>query len=235
MTPRPWIEREGMGPAWLLTFADLVALLLAFFVMMYATQRVEQGDWESLIRSLSQFLKTETARTLPQPSAPDNLRTLAGLRAIELPYLKMLLEGLRRSEPALSNVVFHRLDDRLVIALPSELLFGPGDAQPIAGARERVALLATILRNVSNRIDVLGHTDPAPVAGGRFASNWELSLARARSAAAMLREAGYDRPLATFGLGASRFGELAAIEPETRRYRLARRVDIVVRDRRERR
>lgn len=237
MTPRPWSNRtaDDAGPVWLVTFADLVALLLAFFVMMYATQRVEQGEWDSLVRSLSQSLRTVAPRDMPQPSAPDNLRLLAGARAIELPYLQALLEGLRRSEPELANVLFHRLDDRLIIALPSELLFAPGDARPIPGARARVEHLALILRNVSNRIDIFGHTDPTPVSGGRFASNWELSLARARGVAVMLREAGYERPLAAFGLAASRFGELSGIEPQARRYRLARRVDIIVRDRRERR
>lgn len=236
MTRAPWTDRArgGMGPAWLLTFADLVALLLAFFVMMYASQRVEKGDWESLVRSLSQSLKTESARMPPRPSAPENLHLLDGARAIELPYLQALLEGLRRGEPELADVLFHRLDDRLVIALPSGLLFAPGEARPVAGARERVGHLALILRNVSNRIDVFGHTDPTPLSGtGQFASNRELSLARARSVAAMLREAGYERQLATFGLGASRIDELAAIEPRARRYELARRVDIVVRDRRE--
>jgi chemotaxis protein MotB len=236
MTRSPWTERAsgGMGPAWLLTLADLVALLLAFFVMMYATQRVEKGDWDSLVKSLSQSLRTENVRPLPQPSAPENLRLLDRPRAIELPYLQALLEGLRRSEAELADVLFHRLDDRLIIALPSGLLFAPGDARPVAGARERVGHLALILRNVSNRIDVLGHTDPTPLSGaGRFASNRELSLARARSVAAMLREAGYERQLATFGLGSSRSDELAAIEPRARRYELARRVDIVVRDSRE--
>ena len=237
MTTRPWTDRQapGMGPAWLLTFADLVALLLAFFVMMYATQRVEQGDWQALIKSLSQSLKTERPREAPSPSAPENLRLLARSQAIELTYLETLLEGLRREEPALENVLFHRLDDRLIIALPADLLFRPGAAEPVPAARERVRDLALILRNISNRIDVYGHTDPTPVGkGGVYASNWDLSLARARSVASMLREAGYQRRLAAFGLAASRFAELAAVEPPARRHMLARRVDIVVRDRRER-
>jgi flagellar motor protein MotB len=104
----------------------------------------------------------------------------------------------------------------------------------VKNAEAAIVALAAVLRNVGNRIDVFGHTDPEPVSGARFPSNRALSLARARTVMRMLHDAGYGRRIAAFGLGDTRFGDLARVEPRERRYQLARRVDIVVRPSRER-
>lgn len=232
-TSRPE-EPDAAGASWLITFADLVALVLAFFVMMYATQRVEDGNWQSMVQSLSRSLKVEPS-PLELPSAQRNVELRKQTQAIELAYLEALLNNLRESEPALAGIVMHRLEDRLIVALPGDLLFPPGRADPVPGARARIAVLANLLRNISNRIDVFGHTDPSPVRGQIFESNWELSLARAETIAALLHSAGYPRRLGAFGLADSRFDDLAAIRSRPAKLRMARRVDIVVRTVRERR
>ena len=217
---------------WLVTFADLIALVLAFFVMMYATHRVEQGDWQSMVKSLSQSLNAQ-ADIQGKPTATRNVRLINRPAAMELAYLEALLKGLQQSEPLLSKILLHRLDDRLTIALPGNLLFHPGRADPVDGAAQRIAVLANVLRNVSNRIDVFGHTDPSPVVGHVFESNWELSLARAETVANMLQTAGYPRKLDAFGLADTRFEDLAEISSPSRKLKLGRRVDIVVRPVRE--
>lgn len=213
---------------WLVTFADLIALVLAFFVMLYATQKIERGDWQAMIASLSQSLNV-TTESREAPQAEKNILIVDPPQATDLAYLEALLDGVREAEPALANIVMHRLDDRLVIALPGDLLFFPGRADPVPGASERIAILANLLRNVSNRLDVFGHTDPTPVPGQVFESNWELSLARAEMIAAMMRSAGYARPLGSFGLADTRFDEVAQITSRARRLQLARRVDLVIR------
>ena len=227
-------DRAAYGTSWLITFADLIALLLAFFVMIYATQKVEHGAWEALVKSLSQSLNPTREHVERAPSAESNIRQRAQARAIDLDYLETLLAGTIAQEPSLTGVVLHNLGDRLVIALPSELLFRSGEASPIPPARKAVTALAAVFRNIGNRIDIYGHTDPEPVSGARYDSNWDLSLARARSVAALLRAAGYSRRVAAYGLADSRFAELRDIEPRERRHQLARRVDIVVRQAQER-
>lgn len=230
--PYPPPTPQGSQSSWLVTFADLIALVLAFFVMLYATHRVEQGDWESMVKSLSQSLKTQNA-VQEKPSATKNVRLIKRSTAIALSYLEALLVDLRQNEPLLSRIVLHRLEDRLIIALPGDLLFLPGHADPVEGAAQRLAVLANVLQNISNRIDVFGHTDPSPVVGHVFESNWELSLARAETVANMLQTAGYPRKLGAFGLADTRFADLAEIKSPSRKLELARRVDIVVRPVRE--
>lgn len=224
----------GVGPNWLLTFADLIALLLAFFVLIYATQKIEQAPWQSLVTSLSRSLNPERPLVEPRPSADANIRLLARARAIDLGYLAALLKGVVAQDAPLAGVVLQEFDDRLVVSLPGELLFPAGEAEPVAGAEPALAALATELRNIGNRVDVFGHTDPEPVRNARFGSNWELSLARARTVARLLRHLGYSRRIAAYGVADSHYAELAGIEPVERRNQIARRVDIVVRAVRER-
>lgn len=221
------------GSTWLITFADVIALLLAFFVMLYSTQKVENGDWLALVESLSQNLRIEKPMELAEPSAEHNTKILKRQKGAALSYLETLFRALRKTEPALRGVILQHQEDRLFVSFPADLLFAPGRADPVPAARERIAAIANLLRNVSNRVDIFGHTDPSPVSGQIFESNWELSLARAEAVAGMMKSAGYERRVGAFGLGDSRFSDLSSVETESRKLRLARRVDLVVRPVRE--
>jgi chemotaxis protein MotB len=227
------VTTEPGGPAWLVTFADVIALLLAFFVMLYSTQRVENGNWQALVESLSQSLHVEKPSELAKPAADENAKLLNRRKGAALSYLETLFRALRKTEPALAGVILQQQEDRLFISFPADLLFASGRADPISAAGERIKVVANLLRNVSNRVDVFGHTDPSPVSGEIFESNWELSLARAEAVAGMMKSAGYGRRIGAFGLGDSRFGDLLSIKPKSRQLRLARRVDLVVRPVRE--
>ncbi len=120
-----------------------------------------------------------------------------------------------------------RLGDRLVIALPGDLLFAPGRADLSEKAREAVFNLGGVLRNIGNQIGINGHTDPVLVTGGAYTSNWELSMARAAAVANALRRSGYAEDIIAFGFADSRFSQLPDL-PTDQRYALGRRVDIVV-------
>lgn len=219
------------GSAWLVTFADLIALLLAFFVMMYATQRVEQGNWQAMVESLSRSFKPDTTDVAAERSADRNVKSVKNRSGADLGYLESLVVGVRDSQPLLAGMMIRRLQDRLILSLPGELLFPPGMAEPVAGAKRRIVLIADMLRNLPNRLQVFGHSDPQAASGLAFASNWELSLARADTVATMMANAGYDRRIDAFGLADSRYAEIPGTASSKQRQALARRVDIVIRNR----
>lgn len=221
--------RAPERPVWLIIFADLMALLLAFFVLLYAMQRVEYGAWEALVDSLSRNLHPKPAIELPRPAVDENVNALVLVKAIDLSYLEVLLRSRRESTGTLAGIMLRRFENQLVIVLPGDLVFTPGEATPVAAALPKLSELASVLRNISNHIEVHGHTDPSPVGNAQFRSNWELSLARAVAVADRLRAFGYPRPIATFGFADTRFSDVAAVEPHARRLALARRVDIVIR------
>ncbi len=214
--------------AWLLTFSDLVALVLTFFVMLYAMHRVDTARYRNVVDSLSRSLNPQVPAYAPHPDAKHSSQGLTPQRAAGLAYIATLLAEKAREDAALAlaRVTLH--DDRLVIALPADLLFASGSATLADTGDATLYALGGVLGTIGNAISVVGHTDPEPVGHGLYGSNRALSLARALAVADALHALGYGRPIPAQGLGASRFAELATIEPREKRFALARRVDIVV-------
>jgi len=223
-----FVELGGKRPMWLVTFADLVALLIAFFVMMFATQKVDQGKWEALVDALSSRLNPESTVIIARPSADRNVERLSPERAIDLDYLEAVLRDKTGLEPELAGLALRRYEDRLVMTLPAELLFKVGRADIVTAARPILFSLAGVLGTIGNRIDIVGHADPAPIAGSHFLSNWQLSIARAVAVANELRRAGYHRELVPSGYGDTRFDTLPSDLTGGARAAAARRVDVVI-------
>jgi chemotaxis protein MotB len=219
----------GASGAWMIIFADLVALLLTFFVMLFAMSKVEKDKWEQVVDALSLRLRPSVEAIDARPAAYINVPILDRTKAIDLDYLATILEDKMAANEILTGSRIRRRADRLVISLPTDLLFTLSSAALAPRAGEALFLLGGVLANIANRIDVGGHTDPLPVRGGAYASNWELSLARSVAVAEELRKSGYLREIAAFGYADSRFEELPSGLPEERRYALARRVDVIVR------
>ena len=225
---RQFNHEQGRRPAWLVTFADLVALLITFFVMLFATQKVDIGKWETLVDTLSKRLNPNQTILIARPSADQNAERLSRDRAIDLDYLETVIRDKTRTEPELAGLELSRREDRLVVTLPAELLVSAGKAEPIQAARPILFVLAGVLSTIGNRIDVIGHADPRPLRNSHFASNWQLSIARAIAVANELRRAGYHREMSPSGFGESAFRELPSTVPADRRNDVARRVDVVI-------
>ena len=220
-------EARGPSKAWMVTFTDLVSLMLTFFVMLFAMSNVKVDKWDSMIDALSQSLNASGPKEVVVSSAEYNVPTIVRKQAINLDYLASVLEKTVAEDELLAHSRIMRLEDRLVIALPGDLLFTPARADLSEKAREAVFNLGGVLRNIGNQIRVDGHTDPVLVTGGAYASNWELSLARAAAVANALRRAGYTEDIIAYGFADSRFSQLPDL-PTDQRHALGRRVDIVV-------
>ena len=221
---------NGLQNRWLITFADLIALLVAFFVMLFSMSVVEPEPWEKMTNSL-------VARLNPD-FGWDSLTALTDLDADSTPaddaanldYLQAVLSDKIRDVPMLSEALLTRRSDRLVISLQADSLFAAGSARLGEDARAALYAMGDSLRHISNRVDVNGHTDPNPVKGGQYASNWELSVHRALVVADALASAGYTREIAAMGMAESRFHESAAEPDREKRMRHARRVDVIIRE-----
>ena len=226
---RGGIIRPSTGPGvpWLVTFIDLSALLITFMVMIFAMSALEEEKWRKLQLRFTEGddLRPTVTLTLPDGVAP--LSTVSALPGRNLDYLAGVLRQSLAEDERLGAIELQRLEDRLVISLPSRLLFAPDQITLGPAGRRAVAAMAASLRNIDNRIEVAGHADPRPAAQS-IGSNWELSLGRALSVAALIEAAGYRRPVVARGLGASRFAETAPDRPPSERFDLARRVDVVI-------
>jgi chemotaxis protein MotB len=215
-------------PVWLVTFTDLIALLLTFFVMIFATHKVERQPWEALSESLNRALNPSRNVVIERPRADRNARPLSPEYAFDLGYLESILQLRIDTEPDLAGVALQRFEDRLVVVLPAELLFGPGSAAPTPASRKVLLALGTVLGHIGNRLTVHGHTDPMPLRESRLRSNWELSIARAAAIANELRRAGYRREIDALGFSDTRFADLSEVGDTSRRMAFARRVDVII-------
>lgn len=235
--PLPSAQPPGQ-PVWLISFADLISLLLCFFVMLFAMSSIELARWRAVVLSVNANYVGPNAATKSDASEPwlrRPGRSFAGAVAdngVDLDYLAAVLERRVEDDGELAGTVVTRSDDHLVVSLPGDGLFEIGRANINPNARLKLATLGRVLGNLKNQVDVRGHGEPPASARALKVSavaNWELSLARAASVAEELQRGGYLREPTVIGLSDTRYGELSPDLPELERERRARRVDIIVR------
>ena len=227
MANDPRISVSQPSAIWLLTFTDLVALLLTFFVMLFAMSNVKIDRWKEMIDTLSQSLNPARSEPTKVPSAQYNISSVFRKRAINLDYLTAVLnQKIERSE-ALKNSLIVTLEDRLIISLPGARLFAAESAAFNQNAGAALFDLGGVLRHIDNQIGVNGYSEEANVGETIYKSDWELSLARAVAVANELKRAGYSDQIVTFGFGNSHSSKLSGL-PEDQVRLLSRRVDIVI-------
>lgn len=218
------------APLWLITFTDVMALMLTFFVLLYSMSAPKQEDWDAIIKTLNTNFSEKYARQFFRGSQDViSIDKIDTSRALDLGYLKALITNLLRQK-GIENIVILENEKRLIISLPSELLFKSASSDVDVEGKKILFALGGALSRVKNRIEVEGHTDPQPIRNSQtdLRTNWELSLARSAAVAKMLRDVGYSRSIAVKGLSSGRFEELSKEENLEERYNISRRVDIIV-------
>jgi chemotaxis protein MotB len=184
------LEDVRIDRSWLVILGDLLCLLLTFFVMMAAMQKIDAARWAGVASSLSRSLDPQRASGATRPLADRNAGVLATRPASDLAYLDAVLAERIRDTASLANIKLERADEQLTLALPEE---------PPA---ELVAGLAAMLDNLGNGIAVRAFgTD------GRGAA-----IERAEGIAAALRNAGYGRNVPALGLVGPRRIEIVVRE-----------------------
>jgi chemotaxis protein MotB len=224
---------------WLISYADYVTLLLAFFVTIYAISQLDNSKLLQAQHSIQRALNAPVflggfplepgVGDLPIPGAQGDLPE-AGLRASPQTQIEELA---REVQESLRDQAFHQ-DIRLmitgrglVIHLPEFLFFDTGEAQIRPEAEPLLDRLAELLRRIPNPVVVEGHTDNVPIHNPQFPSNWELSVHRATSLVRYLVEKQHLDPSRFAAAGYGEYAPLASNDEDTGR-RLNRRVDIVI-------
>jgi chemotaxis protein MotB len=219
MARRRHHEEHENHEAWAIPYGDLVTLLLAFFVVMYSISSVNEGKYRVVSDSLNAAFRGQPSTTEPIQIGSPAASTVAA-PVVQLPEdvkSQALRQLAQQATDALSPLIMQGLvdvqagDGFVEISIRSDILFASGAANLAGEARTAINMLGEALRAFPNSIRVEGHTDNIPVAGGAFASNWELSAARAASVVHMLVESGVDpRRLSVVA-----FGEFRPVLPNT--------------------
>ncbi len=219
---------SGLSSVWLVIFADLVALMLTFFVMLFSMSNVTAESWKKMVDALADALNpTSEEKIDTTPDVKTNIDLVFRRQAINLDYLQAVLEQKVINSKELKGSQLTLLEDRLVVSLPGSLLFGPNSAILKKTAKDPLFSLGGLLGNVDNRLGINGYADEKNFEGKKYNSNWELSLARSISVGNAFRQAGYSGELLNFGYGNAHSSYLKNASEDQRNI-LSRRVDVVI-------
>lgn len=185
---------------YLVTYSDLITLLLAFFIILYAMSSPDEAKIESLSEQFSAAFHPRTESVMPpmesrnigdrkyrETMTDEEKKTMNSVS--EQNSLRKVKEQIDKEveERGLEGKVKTNLtDEGLKIILTDEILFSSGSAvlnNPVS--IQLIGEIGTILSTIENYISIEGHTDNVPINNAQFPSNWELSAARSLS---VLRE-----------------------------------------------
>ncbi len=226
-------ENKNNKPVWLITFVDLISLLLAFFLMLYSMSSIQKNDWAAFLASLN---KHEVLMKKKMGSRKDAelIRPAETSKGLEISYLRTLLESEIDSNDLLKFVEFFRKGNQLVLSFPSSLIFRSGSSDLLPKGKQALFALSEKLSNLENRVELVGYSDPNPIINNqKYKNNWVLSLFRASAVANALIKSGYRKPLNIVSLGDTETSRIDGVLGQKRKYRQARRVDIVIHSERD--
>lgn len=212
---------------WLVSYADFITLLFAFFVVMYATSSLNEGKYKVLSSSLVTAFKSTTSHSdADQPqitqsiikTEPDgamikimekeNGQTKQAQRVEQRETLRSMAKDiLQVLEPLINDgsVTVTQSAIGITVEINASVLFSPGEAFLAENSIEALRAVAKVIQGHDHEIHVEGHTDNMPIHTIHFPSNWELSTARASSVIRLFIENGVDAVrLTAVGYGENR-------------------------------
>ena len=191
--PEP--EKPENHERWIVSYADMLTLLFALFVVLYATSDANPKKLQTVKYSIDQAFSVGVLQG--SNGASPIFNTGGGLTPSIDEIKSKNFEGLAKTLGSfarlngLENKITIRSDvDSITISLADNLLFDSGNADLKPGAQDVLAQVASALVGLPNALRIEGHTDNVPVNSPDFATNWELSGARASRVLRFLESAG---------------------------------------------
>ena len=223
-------EEPANHERWLVSYADFITLLFAFFTVLYAISTVDAKKLAAMVDSMQTAFPAGPSPTPggqgAAPAAAPGGGTPAATSA-DLAVLQGRLQGTLARAIADKRVDVERRGDTLVISIREVGAFPVGSADLSSDARALLMDVGATLAAFDQSIRVEGHTDDTPIHTARFASNWELSTTRATNVIAFLIEHAGVRPERLSAAGYAAYHPRADNTSELNRVR-NRRVDIVI-------
>lgn len=201
-------KREKGSPRWMVTYSDMITLVLVFFILLFSMSQIDTLKFEQVTDS---FKDRAILDFLPSAINSDGLGPTNG-NIIDIPnseeaddapsldesHLVDYLKEWEKKEDALAkliddvevflgeegltdDVTANRTEEGVVLVLQDNILFRPGEAEVLESGQLFLNEIGGLLEGMGNNVRIEGHTDTTPISNYRYPSNWELSGARASS------------------------------------------------------
>ena len=239
MTSRRKRKAHVNHERWLVSYADFITLLFAFFVVLYSSAQVDNkriAKVSAAIQGAFQQLGVFPGGSDPPPPGPNasppegaipGLKPDGGSSAVDLERLRRELEQALGQEIRNHEIQMRATPEGLVVSLREVGFFNSGEATILPDGLKTLARIARVLNETGFQIRVEGHTDNIPIHNATFKSNWELSTARATEVVSLLVERYGLNPEGVSAAGYSEYHPVASNATDEGR-KANRRVDLIV-------
>lgn len=246
-------QEEEAGEAWLLPYSDLMTLLLAVFIVLFAVSKIDARKAQQMSEVFSGTMMDKSyaagadsrgdgnggngqgqGQGSTQISSPSNAESQNDLEGffgeVEMKKLEDLKNEIdtKLHTDGMDQSVSTKIDMRgLVVRLNNAIFFDSGSAEIKQQSEDTLIGVANLLNTTDNYIRIEGHTDNVPVRHSGYSSNWELSTARAVNVVKLFINQGNFSPEKLMAVGYGEFKPVADNSTEEGRAK-NRRIDIIV-------
>jgi chemotaxis protein MotB len=148
---------------WLITYADLITLLLCFFIILYSSASMNKGQWEKIKAAYNAAVSNKDYTTT-------------------IDQVKHQMDSILTKEISQQNVFINLNDEGISLGFINSSLYNSGESVLNEDGKAKIDRIANVLKTFEKSsflIDVEGHTDDNPISNEKFESNWDLSVLRA--------------------------------------------------------
>ncbi|MBI4383093.1 MAG: flagellar motor protein MotB [Nitrospinae bacterium] len=197
-------EEERGIPEWVVTFADMMTLIMVFFILMFAMGKIEAEKFKQLSHSLKSALGVEQTPDAGTRQGLDVIKEavldektvhavdeVGSMVTKEIEEISSEVEEFVYKNKLSGQVEVHSDERGAVITVSDVVLFPLGQARMTLEGAKVLKQIFDLLKQFNYEVKIEGHTDNTPIKTERFPSNWELSASRASDVARMLVEAGF--------------------------------------------
>ncbi|KXG11362.1 flagellar motor protein MotB [Anoxybacillus rupiensis] len=184
---------DHINESWLIPYADLLTLLLALFIVLFASSQIDQKKFQEIARSFSSALSggagvldfpSPVEQDNPQTSLPDKEKLTKNQQAKneqkELQQIQAKINQYIEQQHLQGELKTTLTEEGLLVTILNDVLFDSGSAEVRPQDRQIASEISRLLvMNPPRNIIVSGHTDNVPIRNANFSSNWELSVMRA--------------------------------------------------------
>lgn len=218
------IEPEESTDRWLVSYADFITLLFAFFVVMYSISNVNVGKYRVLSDSVSSAFSAQSNSPFPVGSqlgisvqrAPIAIGLMGQTGLVSMKETAAKLDDRLKQWVKKGKIAVSGNEKWLEIEIKSNLLFNSGNATLSASAADILSELTEVIKTTNNPLYVSGYTDDIPIGTNRYPTNWELSAARSASVVRLLAQNGIN-PARMGAIGYGEFRPIAENDTELNR------------------